>query len=146
MHAARLDRSKRLLRVHALLKDGAEHSTLDIVQGAGVCAVNSCVAELRANGAVITCRQSAAPHDGERIWLYRMLAPVPTASRDGARLLEALRLRGGHTTRELADATGVTTAAAGRLLDRLERASKVFSVLIIQRRVTRLWWLTGVAA
>ena len=76
MHAASLDRSERLRRVYALLADGAEHSTMEIAREAGVCAVNSCVAELRANGAMITCRQSVAFH-GQRIWLYRMLAPVP---------------------------------------------------------------------
>ena len=80
MHAARLDRSPRLQRVHAVLRAGAERSTLEIVRAARVCAVNSCIAELRANGAVITCRQAAAPH-GQRIWVYRMIAPVPGAGR-----------------------------------------------------------------
>ena len=77
MHAARLDRSPRLQRVHDLLKDGKEHSTLDIIQGAEVCAVNSCVAELRANGFYIENRQIRDPATGRRIWLYRM--PFPTA-------------------------------------------------------------------
>lgn len=57
MHAARLEKSERLQRVAALLEDGRWHSTLDIVIGAGVCAVNSCVAELRANGFDIACRR-----------------------------------------------------------------------------------------
>lgn len=57
MHAARLEKSERLQRVAALLADGQWHSTLDIVIGAGVCAVNSCVAELRANGYAIACRR-----------------------------------------------------------------------------------------
>lgn len=57
MNAARLDRSQRLQRVLSLLEDGRWHSTLDIVIGAGVCAVNSCVAELRANGLRIACRR-----------------------------------------------------------------------------------------
>ena len=73
MHAARLDRSERLGRVHAVLSDGLDHSTLDIVREAGVCAVNSCVAELRCNGAVISCRQ-ASTEAGGRIWFYRMTA------------------------------------------------------------------------
>lgn len=73
MHAARLATSPRLQRVHALLADGQEHSTLDIVRGAGVCAVNAAVAELRAQGASIDCRQ----HHGAsgRVFLYRMLRP-----------------------------------------------------------------------
>ena len=76
MHAARLSRSDRLRRVHALLADGTEYSTLDIVHEAGVCAVNSIVAELRAGGAVIECRQTQN-RGGQRLWLYRMTAPIP---------------------------------------------------------------------
>lgn len=57
MHAARIDRSARLQRVAELLADGRWYSTLDIVVGAGVCAVNSCIAELRANGLRIECRR-----------------------------------------------------------------------------------------
>lgn len=57
MKAARLEKSERLKRVLALLKDGRWHSTLDIVMGAGVCAVNSCIAELRANGIPVACRR-----------------------------------------------------------------------------------------
>ena len=64
MHAARLDRSPRLQRVHALLSDGVERSTLDI-------------AELRKNGAWIECRQIVTPADGSRIFLYRMIVPCP---------------------------------------------------------------------
>ena len=71
MHAARLAKSDRLQRVHAVLADGAEHSTMDIIRAAGVAAVNSIVAELRANGCYIECRQGRAK-SGERIWLYRM--------------------------------------------------------------------------
>lgn len=68
MHAARIDRSARLQRVLALLSDGAEHSTLDIVIGAGVCAVNSCVAELRANGYEVHCRRA-----GRERFVYRLI-------------------------------------------------------------------------
>ena len=74
MHAAHIDRSERLQRVEALLSDGAEHSTLDIVTGARVCAVNSIISELRANGREILCRQTAG-NSGQRIWLYRMIKP-----------------------------------------------------------------------
>jgi len=74
MHAARLDRSPRLQRVLALLSDGREYSTLDIVMGAGVCAVNSCIAELRENGFLIACRQA----DRNR-FLYRLITSVQEA-------------------------------------------------------------------
>ena len=72
MHAARVDRSDRLRRVLDVLDDGREYSTLDLVMLAGVCAVNSIVAELRANGISISCRQ-AKTEAGDRVWLYRRL-------------------------------------------------------------------------
>ena len=79
MHAARLGRSERLRRVYELLSDGLEHSTLEIALEARVCAVNSIVAELRANGFVIECRQERGSHGG-RIWLYRMTTPAAEES------------------------------------------------------------------
>jgi len=71
MHAARLEASERLKRVLTLLKDGQWHSTLDIVMGAGVCAVNSCVAELRANGFRVECRRV-----GRERFEYRLVEEV----------------------------------------------------------------------
>jgi hypothetical protein len=65
MHSAKIDRSKRLQRVDALLADGKEYSTMDIVHTAQVCAVNSIIAELRANGRAIACRRD------KHIWYYR---------------------------------------------------------------------------
>ena len=79
MHAARLNRSERLRRVYGLLSDGREYSTLEIALEARVCAVNSIVAELRANGFLIECRQERGSHGG-RIWLYRMTAPAAEES------------------------------------------------------------------
>ena len=73
MHAARLDRSPRLQRVLAVLQDGREYTTRDIVVRARVCAVNSCAAELRANGYDIRCRQLA--DEGGRVWIYRLVQP-----------------------------------------------------------------------
>ena len=70
MHAARLAESPRLQRTLAVLADRREHTTRDILEAARVCAVNSTVAELRANGFSISCRQEVTP-DG-RIWLYRL--------------------------------------------------------------------------
>lgn len=57
MHAATLSKSERLQRVHDLLADGREYSTMEIIQLADVCAVNSIAAELRYNGVDIRCRQ-----------------------------------------------------------------------------------------
>lgn len=66
MNAARLERSERLRRVAQVLADGREHTTYEIVHAAQVCAVNSIVAELRANGLRISCARRA-----DR-WYYRM--------------------------------------------------------------------------
>lgn len=71
MHAARLTRSPRLQRVAALLADGRAYSTLDIVRGAEVCAVNSCVAELRHNKMDIRCWR-----EGD-IWYYQLTKMSP---------------------------------------------------------------------
>ncbi|WP_210879197.1 helix-turn-helix domain-containing protein [Roseovarius autotrophicus] len=54
MHHAPLT-SPRLQRVLAVLRDGRPHTTREIVRRAHVVAVNSCIAELRANGAEILC-------------------------------------------------------------------------------------------
>lgn len=57
MHAAKIESSARLQRVLRVLSDGAWHTTRDLVYRAEVCAVNSCIAELRVAGANITCRR-----------------------------------------------------------------------------------------
>lgn len=56
MKAAKLETSQRLQKVDALLADGAEHSTIEIIQQCGVCAVNSIIGELRENGRQINGR------------------------------------------------------------------------------------------
>ena len=58
-HPARLENSPRLQRVHDLLADGREYSTMEIVLLANVCAVNSIADELRhpVNDVDIRCRQ-----------------------------------------------------------------------------------------
>lgn len=67
MNAARLHKSQRLQRVDSLLSDGREYSTMQIIEAACVCAVNSVIAELRAhpNNRQITCRRV------KDIWLYK---------------------------------------------------------------------------
>lgn len=70
MHAATLANSPRLQRVADLLADGTEHTTMEIVQAAQVCAVNSIVAELRANGMEILCRRCGD------VWVYWQPAKV----------------------------------------------------------------------
>ncbi len=69
MKAARLDTSPRLQRVYECLLDGGWHSTRDIVRRADVCAVNSCVAELRdpRSGFEIETRRK------NKNWEYRLV-------------------------------------------------------------------------
>lgn len=69
MNAAPLT-SPRLQRVLAVLSDGREHTTRQIVRQARVMAVNACVAELRAHGAEIACCRRLV--DGQRRFFYRM--------------------------------------------------------------------------
>lgn len=66
MHAANLEKSDRLRRVHEVLMDGNSHSTRDLIREAKACAINSIVAELRTNGIDISC------HRVGNIWWYRM--------------------------------------------------------------------------
>lgn len=68
MHAANIEKSKRLQRVDALLSDLRPRSTLEIIQQAEVCAVNSIISELRRNGRQINC------HQHNRIFYYRRIA------------------------------------------------------------------------
>lgn len=58
IHAARLEGSARLQRTLAFLRsvNGDWRSTRDIILGAGICAVNSAIAELRANHISIETR------------------------------------------------------------------------------------------
>jgi len=73
MHASKAETSERLQRVLDVLMDMEEHSTRDIMLEAEVCAVNSCISELRSpvNGYQIACRQKG------RIWYYRLLKKRP---------------------------------------------------------------------
>lgn len=72
MHAAPAD-SERLQRVALFLADGMPHSTLDIITGARVCAVNSCISELRVAGFAIECERRGD------VWYYTMIhKPEPT--------------------------------------------------------------------
>lgn len=71
MKAAALS-SPRLQRMLAVLSDGKAHSTRDIMMWAQVCAVNTCVSELRQHGAEIVVNVSIDDVTRARIWNYRM--------------------------------------------------------------------------
>lgn len=55
----------------SVLADGRAHSTRDLIRRAEVCAVNSCIAELRANGAAIDGRWEQ-DRLGRRVFVYRL--------------------------------------------------------------------------
>lgn len=59
IHYAKLSTSPRLQRLHALLKDGREYTTLEIMQSAKICAVSASITELRRNGFDIDCKMVA---------------------------------------------------------------------------------------
>lgn len=72
MHHARLSSSPRLQRtLSALQAAGGEISTYELIRRAKICAVNSIIAELRANGAQIDCRQEVK--NGQRRFFYKLL-------------------------------------------------------------------------
>jgi hypothetical protein len=68
IHAANPDKSRRLLRVLGVLSDRQEHSTLDLITQAQVCAVSACVSELRSAGHKIECKRRGD------VWHYRLAA------------------------------------------------------------------------
>lgn len=70
MKSAKLNSSQRLQRVLNVLADGQEHSTLDIIGQAKVCAVSAIVSELRANGVAIVCKRHG------NIWNYKIGSPA----------------------------------------------------------------------
>jgi hypothetical protein len=67
MHSAKLKNSARLKRVFNLLISGNEYTTRQIVRKADVCAVNTCIDELRDNGLDIKCVRRGS------LWFYRMV-------------------------------------------------------------------------
>lgn len=72
MHYARLSSSPRLQSALRVLQAAnGEISTFELSRQAGICAVNSVIAELRANGAEITCRQQV--ENGQRRFFYTLL-------------------------------------------------------------------------
>jgi len=70
MHFATLEKSQRLQRVLAVLRDGKTHTTRDLILKAQVCAVNSIVAEIRANGIHVDCRRSGD------VWWYCIASEI----------------------------------------------------------------------
>lgn len=66
MHYAKLENSPRLQRTLEVLADKEKHSTLDLIQQTGSCAIASIVSELRRNGIGVECKRSG---DKWEYWL-----------------------------------------------------------------------------
>ena len=73
MNAARLKTSKRLQRTLKVLREakGVELTTRQLMRRANICAVNSVIAELRANGCEITTRREV--HAGAPRFFYKLI-------------------------------------------------------------------------
>ena len=73
MHHASLRKSARLRRTLDVLERREGHwlTTRDLIVEAHICAVNSVIAELRANGCEIECEQRPGKNS-ERRWAYRL--------------------------------------------------------------------------
>ena len=61
----------RLARVLRELADGRPRTTRELIERAGVCAVNTCVSELRALGYVIECKSQGHDGHGAHVYAYR---------------------------------------------------------------------------
>lgn len=70
MHAARIEESPRLNRVLEYLRFHGPSTTMEIMLGCQVCAVNSIIAELRANGYIVTCQ---AVKGKRGVYSYRLI-------------------------------------------------------------------------
>ncbi|MEM1077423.1 MAG: hypothetical protein AAGI09_02750 [Pseudomonadota bacterium] len=75
MRAASLAKSPRLQRTLRVLQQGGEFTTRQLVRQARICAVNSVIAELRANGCNITCRQECLKGRGRRFFYQLISSP-----------------------------------------------------------------------
>lgn len=69
IHFARYEESERLQRLLEFLLDGTERTTLEIIQGAAICAVSSAACELRMNGFDVRCLRKSNPA------IYKLIDP-----------------------------------------------------------------------
>jgi hypothetical protein len=84
MHAAALSRSPRLQAVHKVLLDGKRHSTRELIDKTGSCAINSIVSELRANGVAVLCEYESTTLDGNDVYVYSLPGVGVNSKRVGA--------------------------------------------------------------
>jgi len=61
IHYALYQNSERLQKLLVFMLDGKPHTTMEIINGAGICAVSSAACELRENGFGCYCIKKAGP-------------------------------------------------------------------------------------
>lgn len=74
MNAAKLSKSERLSRVMKVLRGGGAYTTRDLIRRANVCAVNSIISEIRANGYRVGCKMRMEA--GRRVWVYMLMGKI----------------------------------------------------------------------
>jgi len=61
IHFAKYETSERLQIVLALMLDGQQRTTMEIIRGSGMVAISSAACELRANGFRMECVKRTSP-------------------------------------------------------------------------------------
>lgn len=79
IHFAKLEKSPRLRRLLAyLIERGQEGATTrEITLNAEIMAVNTAIAELRANGCLINCHFQERTIEGSSVFRYRLISMTP---------------------------------------------------------------------
>ena len=67
MHAAKIDKSKRLQRIRKILSDHKPHSSMELIRRAKTVAIATDVSEIRHNNIDIQCKRNG------NVWYYRMI-------------------------------------------------------------------------
>ncbi len=75
MHAGRVSSSERLtLILTELRKAGSRGATTrQLIQATGMCAINSCISEIRANGFDIRCTCDGRNEHGSMVYRYTLM-------------------------------------------------------------------------
>lgn len=68
MHAAKLDRSKRLQRIMKVLSDHKPHSSMELIRRAKTVAIGTDISEIRRNKRNVKCKREG------KIWFYRLVS------------------------------------------------------------------------
>lgn len=75
MHAGRVSSSERLtLILTELRKSGSRGATTrELIRSTGMCAINSCISEIRANGYEVRCTCDGRNEHGSMVYRYTLI-------------------------------------------------------------------------